>query len=182
MAMQTEIRPALASDLDTIATLHTESWRHAYRGLLPDAILDQDLLGSRLRLWTPRLAGADVGRHTLLAVHQGEAAGFVSLQLEADPVHGHLIDNLHVRRDLHGQGLGRRLLHAVAAIAHAAAPARPLYLFVLDGNFRAARFYEALGARFVESLWDDHVPGMRILDHRYRWRDAASLLTRTRSA
>lgn len=178
--MDSCIRPALATDLDAVATLHAESWRHAYRGLLPDALLDGDLYQNRRQLWAPRLQGAEPARHTYLVERDGQALGFVSLLLDADATHGHLIDNLHVHRDAQGQGWGRALLRTVATIAQSEGPARPLYLFVLDGNFRAARFYEAHGARHIEALWDDHVPGMRILDHRYRWPDAAALLSQTR--
>jgi hypothetical protein len=46
----------------------------------------------------------------------------------------------------------------------------------LDGNWPAARFYERLGARYVESTWDDHLPGTRVQDHRYRWPAAGDLL------
>jgi hypothetical protein len=33
-------RPADASDSAAVAGLHTASWRHAYRGILPDSYLD----------------------------------------------------------------------------------------------------------------------------------------------
>jgi hypothetical protein len=45
----------------------------------------------------------------------------------------------------------------------------PLHLWVLDGNWRAARFYEALGARHQGMRFDDHLPGAESYDHRYAW-------------
>ena len=45
-----------------------------------------------------------------------------------------------------GRGLGRQLLAASALWAERAYPEGGFYLWVLDGNTRARRFYEHLGA------------------------------------
>lgn len=171
------LRIATAADIAAIAELHATSWRNAYRGLLPDAVLDADLLGNRLQAWQSRLQDAIAGaRRTWLLTNGDQAQAFASVVLDADPQHGHLLDNLHVRPDAKSQGLGRRLLRVAAQWVQEQAPGRPLYLWVLDGNWRAARFYERCGARHVECHWDDHLPGVRVCDHRYRWSSPNALL------
>jgi hypothetical protein len=45
------IRVATAADADAIAALHAESWRSAYRGLIPD-----DDLGADPRRYGDRIA------------------------------------------------------------------------------------------------------------------------------
>lgn len=51
-----EVRDALVSDADAIATAHIDGWRVAYRGLLPDEYLDAGEFAStrreRWRAWT----------------------------------------------------------------------------------------------------------------------------------
>ena len=70
-----------------------------------------------------------------------------------------------------------QLIETVARAAHEDQPELPLYLLVLDGNTPAARFYERLGGRHVETLSDDHLSGQAVVSHRYRW-DRPSLLLR----
>ncbi len=176
MADGLRIRLATAADAAVVGALHAESWRSAYRGLLPDAALDGDLVAERQQTWADRLGAGGTRRLTWLLLEDDAPEAFLSLVLEEDPVHGHLIDNLHVRPHLKSRGHGRLLL---AEAAHAAArhdPAQPLHLLVLDGNWPAARFYERLGARHVETLEDDHLSGTRVRSHRYRWTNAGALL------
>jgi ribosomal protein S18 acetylase RimI-like enzyme len=171
------IRLARIDDAAQVGALHAESWRSAYRGLLPDAALDGDLVSERQQTWANRLAAHGERRLTWLLCDGEAAVAFLSLVLDEDPVHGHLIDNLHVRPHLKSRGHGRRLLAAAGRAAAQHDPARPLHLQVLDGNWPAARFYERLGALQVETLEDDHLSGTRIRSHRYRWPSAHALLS-----
>jgi ribosomal protein S18 acetylase RimI-like enzyme len=170
------IRLASVADAEQVGALHAESWRSAYRGLLPDGALDGDLVDERQQTWAERLAVRGEQRLTWLLVEDEAPVAFLSLVLDEDPVHGHLIDNLHVRPHLKSRGHGRRLLAEGARAAARHDSARPLHLLVLDGNWPAARFYERLGAGHVETLEDDHLSGTRVRSHRYRWADAGALL------
>lgn len=78
----------------------------------------------------------------------GEYTGAVD-QPPFDPGPGAiLIDNLHVRPDLKGKGIGRALL-ADAMLRAQGAGLTSAYLSVLDGNHRARHFYERLGGRYA---------------------------------
>lgn len=144
------VRSAAADDVDEIAGLHAESWRRYYRGAYADEYLDADLYADRLRLWSKRLA---IERHdccTLVAEKRGVVVGFVHLELDADPLWGALVDNLHVSCGSQGEGLGTQLLAEAARWAHERRGDSGIYLWVLKQNLRAQSFYLARGARLAE--------------------------------
>ena len=60
------ILPAQVSDAWRIAVLQTESWRSAYRGLLPDEFLDGPVVDDRVRLWNARMPSPDPHRRVVL--------------------------------------------------------------------------------------------------------------------
>jgi hypothetical protein len=49
-------RSGTAADDESIAELHTASWRGAYRGILPDAFLDGEIAEERRGFWKARLS------------------------------------------------------------------------------------------------------------------------------
>lgn len=149
-----DVRPgfrlATAADADRVAALHADSWRRHYRGALADSFLDGDVAAERRAVWSERLA-APAGSATILAEHDGRLVGFIHVIFDHDKVWGSFVDNLHVVADLHGGGVGTRLLgHAARAVGeHATGNA--LYLWVLRQNVAAQRFYEARGGTCVET-------------------------------
>jgi hypothetical protein len=52
------IRAAQIEDAKQIAEVHVASWRAAYRGILPDSMLDNLSVEKRTELWQERLWGA----------------------------------------------------------------------------------------------------------------------------
>jgi GNAT superfamily N-acetyltransferase len=140
-------RVATAADADAVARLHAESWRRHYRGAYADAFLDGDVLADRLSVWRERLRDSDPSRYTLLAESDG-LIGFANTYLGEDPTWGALLDNLHVAARRQRSGVGSLLLAltAQAVVARSAAHPCGLYLWVLEQNIAAQRFYEALGA------------------------------------
>ena len=126
------------------------SWRAAYRGILADAFLDGDLLENRNTQWlgiAERMARRD---NLLIATHETVAVGFIagwtSVMLGCEDGYGLFIDNLHVRPELRGNKYGEQLFRALATNATANAKTSA-YLWLLDGNAPAHRFYHRLGGR-----------------------------------
>ncbi|MCX5359731.1 GNAT family N-acetyltransferase [Streptomyces sp. NBC_00124] len=137
------IAPGTVADADRIAALHTASWRSAYAALLPTAYLHGPVAKEHREQWRARTASLAPDRLLLVAHEDGELHGFVYLCTTADGrVH---VDNLHVRPDRVGTGLGRSLLRRGLAWAAAAHPGRDVFLEVLRGNDRAIVFYERQG-------------------------------------
>ena len=165
------VRPGAADDLSAIAALHAESWRSAYRGLVPDDVLGDGLDAERLQFWRDRFASPHPDRRAVFAATSDEAlVGFACVLADADPLHGPLLDNLHVKPGWRGHGIGARLLHEARSWSRAIAPGQPMHLWVLDGNLAARRFYRGQGGiegdRRVE-----HRGGMDIVSLRCTWRD-----------
>src|SRR6185437_11184185 len=50
------IRPANPADAPAIAQIHVDTWRAAYRGLMPDSVLDALDVERRAAFWKERLA------------------------------------------------------------------------------------------------------------------------------
>ncbi len=146
------IRAATTADLPAIAEIHTMSWRAAYRGILAEAFLDGDLLQDHKTRWAG-IAELLTPRDNLLVATDGNVAvgfiaGWTSNTLGCDDGYGLYIDNLHVRPELRGNKYGEHLVRALAgnAKANAAADAKiSAYLWLLDGNAPAHRFYHRLG-------------------------------------
>jgi ribosomal protein S18 acetylase RimI-like enzyme len=169
------LRPALATDAPAIAALHSASWQNSYAGLLAAEWLAHDVCADRLRVWTERFATPDPAMRVLLAEDGGGLAGFVCLFLAADQQWGSHVDNLHVRPELKGRGLGRRLLASAARLALDAAPGLGLDLYVYSANTAARGFYTRIGGADM-GIWEETAPdGSRQHVHRIWWPQPATL-------
>jgi GNAT superfamily N-acetyltransferase len=148
---QPRFRHARASDEDAIAALHAESWRHAYRGLLPDAYVDHDVFADRAALWRQRFGEPErqLVTVTIVAERDDGIIGFAHSVADDDPEWGTLLDNLHVRFDAQRLGIATRLVAETARWLQQHAVSPGLHLWVLEGNARARRFYDALGGRIT---------------------------------
>jgi GNAT superfamily N-acetyltransferase len=135
------VRRARATDARVIARVHVQSWREAYRGLIPQAYLDQLSVAAHERQWSRTFAD---GGWAFVAEWEGRVVGFASGGLSRGhrQITGELY-LLYVLRAHHGQGVGRALFDAchfeLARRGH-----QGLLVWVLADN-GARRFYERLG-------------------------------------
>jgi ribosomal protein S18 acetylase RimI-like enzyme len=141
------VRHARLQDAPSIARIHVEAWRAAYRGLVPDEVLDGLSVKQREQLWRQMLA-ADKGRLVFVAGGGDEIAGFCGAVTPArgtDAGEGIAeIGAIYVSPCCWRTGLGRALMEAAVAELRAGGW-RSLQLWVLAGNDRAKQFYERLG-------------------------------------
>jgi GNAT superfamily N-acetyltransferase len=145
MSVVPTLRPATKDDAIVIAKLHATSWRIAYRGLLSDEYLDNDLAGERIAYWSRKLTTLTEREFILLAMsHEGDIEGFIAVMNQPESGYVALVDNLHVRPDLKGRGIGRALMQAAARQLLVSGRTN-YYLWVLNGNEPACRFYESIG-------------------------------------
>ncbi len=162
------VEPARADDLPAIATLQADSWRAAYRGILPDAALARpldDWLGAK---WRPE---ALASHHVLVARGADATAGFAAFGRPGRE--GAFLDNLHVRPRLKGQGIGAALMAAVAV----AAGAGSLRLEVLERNHAAREVYRRWGGQ-EGRVFDERLLGHDVTALVVRWDDAPALARR----
>lgn len=172
--------PALPADADLLARLHSDSWRYAYAGLIPAPYLESHAPAERLATWRARmLDGAEAPIEVTILRVDGEAAGFCCLMPLAEPGYGIYLDNLHVMPAYHGGGYGKRLMaHCVRRVIEQW-PGKPLFLYVLEGNTQARKFYRALGGEEAPAF-EDPFPGTdhMVLVRRVTWQDTEALLAR----
>jgi L-amino acid N-acyltransferase YncA len=162
------IRPAAAGDAAGIAAVHVGSWREAYRGLLPDAVLDGLDVERSTAGWARLLEDLDGGSAVLVA-EDGTVTGFVHLVPTRDDDgndHTGEITSIYVAPSAWDTGTGRALMAAAVDAARAAGFAA-LTLWVLRDNARARRFYEAAGWA-ADGTKDDVVAGTPVTEVRYR--------------
>lgn len=170
-----QLRPALPSDAEAIAALHAASWRSAYRGALSDEYLAGNVVADRASLWSRRFGAPSTNQHVVVAEVAGRLAGFACAFASEHLEWGSLLDNIHVRSDLQGQGVGTRLLGSIAQWCMTQAPHASLYLWVLQNNHSAQRFYRQLGADIVGTdVWSPPGGGA-VPRYRLAWQSVAAL-------
>lgn len=129
---------ARVADAEALTDLHLDVWEEAYADLVPATVLTARRAGraERIERWRTILSGPHA---TLLAWSpSADLLGFSSTGTGRDPADGLPpleLMALYVRASSYGTGVGRALLREAVGEA-------PCYLWVLDGNERAVRFYE----------------------------------------
>jgi GNAT superfamily N-acetyltransferase len=172
------LREATKLDSAAIAHLHAESWRSAYHGILSDDYLDQRAHSERAALWQSRFSEiASKPFFAVLAEAGDELAGFACVFPREHPIFGSFLDNLHVVPQSIGQGIGRQLLSEVARRLIAEKIPGGLYLWVIEKNSRARKFYARAGAVEVERVELPMPDGSRLPEMRCYWPDPARLLS-----
>lgn len=145
------VRRAVAHDGPAIAAMKWRSWRVAYRGMLPDAYLDELPVRPAPGYWTG-LATLPPSRHHGLFVggRPGTVLGACKVRPvrddDLDPAEVAEIEILYLDPLVRRRGLGGALLAAAVDHAHAQGT-RDLSLWVAAANEPARRFYEAQGWR-----------------------------------
>jgi GNAT superfamily N-acetyltransferase len=170
------IRPATLDDAPSIARLHAESWQTAYRGMLSDAYLDGEALAERSALWHKLMHSPLPDQYVVVAELDEQIVGFACAFGKSDERWGTHLDNLHVAYQHKGRGIGTLLMAHVAAWADAAYPGQGLFLWVLEQNIPARRFYERLGAIDAGAGSWDPPGGGSVTVLRYAWPSVQPLL------
>ena len=143
------IRKAESSDIPGLARTHIAAWQAAYRGLMPDAIVDKHTVESRTANWTQTLA--DPATRLLVAVADDQIAGFSyfghSREKEANPREAEMMA-IYVHPDHWRHGIGRDLCRQT--LEDLRGEFTSVILWVLRDNQNARRFYEAMDFECVE--------------------------------
>jgi ribosomal protein S18 acetylase RimI-like enzyme len=176
MVEEVTLRPATDGDAREIALLHAESWRLTYRGIYLDAFLDGPGMENRLDEWQERLEAPGAAQQVIVAERDGSIVGFICMFGAEDARWGSLIDNLHVAPGLKRSGIGKQLMRAGARWLVDQFPGAGVYLYVLQANENARRYYEAIGARDEGATEEPNVSGGTAFVCRYAWESPQALL------
>lgn len=161
------LRPAQPEDALAVARVHVRSWQVAYRDLLPGDYLNQLRPEDRAAIYDFTHTEPQKP-HTILAEENGIIAGFVTTMPSRDPAlpnYGELAA-LYVDPDHWNRGIGAALI-AAARTHIVECGFSNTYLWLLDGNTRAARFYLIDGWAPSGEHRTDTVWGVTVNEARY---------------
>jgi ribosomal protein S18 acetylase RimI-like enzyme len=140
------VRWGVPDDAYALAEIHVQAWQVAYRGLLPDSLLDSLSAADRLPRWRERLA--ETAARVLVAELDGQAAGWLVIgpqrDTDVDTQRVGEIYAIYVDPTFWRHGCGAALM-ARARDELQVQGFVEATLWVLRANQRAIRFYEAQG-------------------------------------
>lgn len=167
------VRRAVLDDADAIERIRTDTWRDAYRGLMPDSLLDGlDYDATRRRAL---MRAPPPHQFALVAEVDGAVVGFClggRSRTPDDPFRGEVYA-IYVLPEHQGRGIGRALLGAGAKeLLERGFPS--MIIWVLRENAPSRRFYERMGGEYVR---DDEreLTGVRVTESGYGWKDISPL-------
>ncbi len=134
------IRSASISDAETIAQIHVDSWRTAYRGLMPAEALEGFTVRQRYKVWKDHFFK---GRRGLVLESDGVVVGFAEYGPSTHSDSGEIY-SLYLDPAKWQQG-GGTVLYEAALDALREKGFAHLEVLVLEGNDPACRFYEKHG-------------------------------------
>jgi ribosomal protein S18 acetylase RimI-like enzyme len=147
--MMVQVRRAVRDDAAPIGGVHVRAWQVAYRGLMPDELLDGLSVEEREKMWQQALAGEE-SPAVYVAVDDGGVVGFCAVAAPsrdedaADDVAE--IAAIYVDPNAWRVGIGRALMEVALADLRADGW-RWVTLWVLAENHAARDFYARFGLK-----------------------------------
>ncbi len=160
-------RRATPEDSMRIAEVQVESWKAAYRGIIPDDYLDEMEPERRCSFWDQQVR--DECGDMFVAAADGFVTGFCHLipSRDADGEGASEVAAIYVDPGAWGQGCGRSLCEA--ALTSAFLHGSPwVTLWVLADNRLGRQFYEAMGFSTDGATKSEDCRGFTLAELRYR--------------
>lgn len=159
--MPVTVREATLEDAEAIAHIHVAMWQHAYRGQMPDALLDGISLERRLTWRVQMLSAPAPKAHTFVAVEGETILGFCDVGASREEGAGDSAGELYaiyVAPGTEGKGIGSALM-AAGIEALCAEGFTHATLWVLASNVPTIEFYERKGwaadGMTKTEMWND---------------------------
>ncbi len=156
-----EIRRMRPEDEEEVSRLYVKSWREGYKGMLPQEYLD-GLDGWR---WNKKFTGLD---GSFVLTYGGEIAGHSCARAAADKEMNGWgeVWTLYVLPEYWGRGFGTALLDNAEKWLSGLGFG-DIYLWALETNVRARRFYESRGFAPGADTIQCGIAGITVTDVRY---------------
>jgi ribosomal protein S18 acetylase RimI-like enzyme len=144
------VRPAAVGDAEAIASVKVAAWKAAYRGIVPDPVLDGLDLDDEAATWRMRLRDQVVVRMSVAELDEPPAPRRPVGYVTEGPARGDdeaglgEIWAIDVDPAVQGRGVGRALMDAAVGALAARGFAEAI-LWVFEANAPARGFYEHLG-------------------------------------
>ncbi|TAG73606.1 MAG: GNAT family N-acetyltransferase [Oscillatoriales cyanobacterium] len=165
------VREAKIADAPAIAQVNLDTWRTAYRNIIPADYLAKLSYEKRENNWQEILSNVkNTGDYVCVAENNsGQVVGFAAGGCERTGkyVYRGELFAIYILEEYQRQGIGRQLVRSVATKL-------AMLAWVLGDN-SACRFYEFLGGKKVEEQQTSRA-GVLVKEIAYGWTDIALLL------
>ncbi len=170
-----QIRLARIDDADGLARVHVDSWRVAYKGIVPDEHLASLSYEKRATRWHESLSKSE--STTFLFVAQdddGRVMGFAAggVGRDGDPNYTGELYAIYLHPDYWRRGIGRQLAQTVARRL-IEMDLTSMLVWVLANN-PSRKFYEALGGKYLYER-PIEIGGASLNEVAYGWPDIHAL-------
>ncbi|MQY18446.1 GNAT family N-acetyltransferase [Nocardia macrotermitis] len=132
----TELR---AEHCHSLAECHIGCWREAYRGLIPDHVLDAFDIERRAEQWERIQAAVQKPAVILVALVDDIVVGFAGIRALDEAPEDRELNAMYVRSAWYGTGLAHELMRELLDVH------RNTTLWVFEENPRARAFYRKYG-------------------------------------
>lgn len=153
-----------SDDRNAVSRIYEESWKWAYKGIIPQDYLDSIPSGK----WA---AGLDTaGRSSLVMLENKEFIGtssFCSSRFPEFEGMGEIV-SIYLLPEFAGKGYGRQLLDAVIGELSDMG-FDEVFLWVLEENMRARGFYEKAGFTANGKFLEDNIGGKDLREIMYTY-------------
>lgn len=149
-------------DLNAISRIYEESWKSTYRDILPAAYLEQLPAGH----WVPYLE--NVGENALVLTENRQIIGITSFgesRFSNFQNWGEIV-SIYLLPEHTGNGYGKPLLRAGMNELQRLG-FHDIFLWVLEENLIARRFYEKMGFQLSGHYLDDCIGGRELREVQY---------------
>lgn len=160
------VRRAIPEDAAAIAYVHVAAWQWAYRGIMPDDLLDGLRSERRRPMWEATINAE--GQAVFVAEEGGEIVGFSHVGRHTEDDLGELYA-IYLVRTATGHGIGAGLMEASEEALRDLGCAEAV-LWVAADNTATRRFYEAGGWSHDGAEDTYNLPGTGVPVVRYRKR------------
>jgi ribosomal protein S18 acetylase RimI-like enzyme len=172
-----QIREGSIADAAGIARVHVDTWRSAYRGIVPDSLLDELSYEQRAALWERILAPpTSTFAYVVEDPATQQIVGFVSGGLamdREDPLYKGELFTIYILEAYQRQGLGKRLFYlTVERLIEMGLNSMLIWVYA---DTPARRFYESLGGQLVGNQSYEE-GGVMLEQVSYGWLQLQSLL------
>ena len=124
-------------DADLVGYIHSTAWKQAYMDMFPIEYLEADTPDIRAREF--RESYMDKGIHYYLIYEDEMVVGIVKVILKENKVCE--ISSLYILAEYRNKGYGKQVVAYLRNVLHQ----DKIYLWVLEENLKARRFYENNG-------------------------------------
>lgn len=173
--MKVVVREAVVGDARGIASAHTRAWQVAYDGIVPAKFLASIDVEHRTDAWRQNLEATElpnglVAPTDFVAEVDGQVVGFVNVgcwREAADDATLAEVWAIYVHPDHWGTGAGYALMKRAVDFLRSGGSVATAYLWVLEDNDQARRFYERQGWAADDVTQDIEIAGATIAERRY---------------